>query len=55
VADLVDASLVTVTEASDGEPRIGMMEMVRAYASTNSPPPVSVKRPKTGTPGTIWR
>jgi len=31
VADLVDASLVTVTETPDGEPRIGMLETVRAY------------------------
>ncbi len=32
VADLVDASLVTVTETTDGEPRIGMLETVRVYA-----------------------
>jgi predicted ATPase len=32
VAALVDASLVTVAEAADGEPRIGMLETVRAYA-----------------------
>ncbi len=32
VADLVDASLVTITETHDGEPRIGMLETVRAYA-----------------------
>ena len=32
VADLVDASLVTVTETPDGEPRIGVLETVRAYA-----------------------
>ena len=32
VAELVDASLVTVAEAADGEPRIGMLEMIRVYA-----------------------
>jgi predicted ATPase/class 3 adenylate cyclase len=32
VGDLVDASLLTISEASDGEPRAGMLEMVRAYA-----------------------
>ncbi len=32
VADLVDASLVTVKETPDGEPRIGMLETVRVYA-----------------------
>jgi predicted ATPase/class 3 adenylate cyclase len=32
LARLVDASLVTVTETADGEPRIGMLETVRAYA-----------------------
>jgi predicted ATPase/class 3 adenylate cyclase len=32
VADLVDASLVTIGEDADGEPRIGMLETVRAYA-----------------------
>jgi predicted ATPase/class 3 adenylate cyclase len=32
VAGLVDASLVTVTETSGGEPRIGMLETVRTYA-----------------------
>ncbi len=32
VADLADASLLTVTETPDGEPRIGMLETVRAYA-----------------------
>ena len=31
-ADLVDASLVTVTEDGDGEPRFGMLETVRAFA-----------------------
>ncbi len=31
VADLVDASLVTVIETSDGEPRVRMLETVRAY------------------------
>ena len=29
---LVDASLVTVTETSDGEPRFGMLETIRAFA-----------------------
>jgi tetratricopeptide (TPR) repeat protein len=32
VADLVDASLLTISESSDGEPRIGMLETIRAYA-----------------------
>jgi tetratricopeptide (TPR) repeat protein len=32
VADLVDASLVTVTEDDDGEPRFTMLETVRAFA-----------------------
>lgn len=31
-ADLVDASLVTVTEDGDGEPRFAMLETVRAFA-----------------------
>ena len=30
--DLVDASLLTVTEMADGEPRVGMLETVRAFA-----------------------
>ena len=32
VADLVDASLATVTEGPEGEPRIGMLETIRLYA-----------------------
>jgi predicted ATPase/class 3 adenylate cyclase len=32
VADLLDASLVTVSDAHQGEPRIGMLETIRAYA-----------------------
>ncbi|MEO5711763.1 MAG: adenylate/guanylate cyclase domain-containing protein [Nocardioidaceae bacterium] len=32
VSDLVEASLCTVSEAVDSEPRIGMLETVRAYA-----------------------
>jgi predicted ATPase len=32
VADLMDASLVTTTEGEFGEPRLGMMETIRAYA-----------------------
>ncbi len=32
VSDLVEASLVTVSESFDDEPRIGMLETVRAYA-----------------------
>lgn len=32
VADLVDASLVTITEDHQGEPRVGMLETLRAYA-----------------------
>jgi predicted ATPase/class 3 adenylate cyclase len=32
VADLVDASLVTITEGPDGDPRIGMLETIRAFA-----------------------
>ncbi len=31
-AELMDVSLVTVTNGPDGEPRIGMLEMIRAYA-----------------------
>ena len=31
-AELMDVSLVTVTEGLDGEPRIGMLEMIREYA-----------------------
>ena len=31
-AELMDVSLVTVTEGPDGEPRIGMLEMIREYA-----------------------
>jgi predicted ATPase len=32
VEDLVDVSLVTVSEDDDGEPRLGMLETVRAFA-----------------------
>jgi predicted ATPase/class 3 adenylate cyclase len=32
VTELMDASLVTATETLDGEPRIGLLETVRAYA-----------------------
>jgi len=32
VAELLDDSLVTVTEGSDGEPRVGMLETIRDYA-----------------------
>jgi predicted ATPase/class 3 adenylate cyclase len=32
VADLVEASLVTISEGDDGEPRIAMLETIRAYA-----------------------
>jgi predicted ATPase/class 3 adenylate cyclase len=32
VADLVDASLATITEGPDGEPRVAMLETIRAYA-----------------------
>src|SRR5262249_27152781 len=31
VSDLVDASLLTVTETADGEPRIGMLQTLRIY------------------------
>jgi len=32
VADLVDASLITISESPDGEPRVALLETVRAYA-----------------------
>ena len=32
VSDLVEASLVTVSESTDDEPRVDMLETVRAYA-----------------------
>ncbi|MGH3257036.1 MAG: protein kinase domain-containing protein [Streptosporangiaceae bacterium] len=32
VAGLADVSLITVTEGTDGEPRVGMLEMIREYA-----------------------
>ena len=32
IAGLLDASLLTVAEAADGEPRIGMLETIRAYS-----------------------
>jgi predicted ATPase/class 3 adenylate cyclase len=32
VAGLLDVSLITVTEGADGEPRVGMLEMIREYA-----------------------
>ncbi len=32
VSDLVDASLLTVRETSDGEPRVGMLQTVQIYA-----------------------
>ncbi len=31
-SDLLDVSLVTVTEGADGEPRLGMLETIRDYA-----------------------
>ena len=31
-ADLLDVSLVTVSEGADGEPRVGMLETIRQYA-----------------------
>jgi predicted ATPase/class 3 adenylate cyclase len=33
VADLLDASLAIVTHGPDGEPRVGMLETIRAFAS----------------------
>jgi predicted ATPase/class 3 adenylate cyclase len=32
IATLVDASLVTIAEDAHGEPRVGMLEIIRAYA-----------------------
>jgi predicted ATPase/class 3 adenylate cyclase len=32
VAELVDVSLITVTESTDAEPRVGMLETIRDYA-----------------------
>jgi predicted ATPase len=32
VADLVDASLVRISDDDRGEPRVGMLETIRAYA-----------------------
>jgi predicted ATPase len=32
VADLLDVSLITVTDGADGEPRVGMLETIRQYA-----------------------
>ena len=32
--DIVDASLATVTDGADGEPRIGLLETVRAFAAS---------------------
>jgi predicted ATPase/class 3 adenylate cyclase len=32
VAELLDVSLITVTEGADGEPRVGMLETVREFA-----------------------
>ena len=32
VAELLDVSLITVTEGADGEPRVGMLETIREYA-----------------------
>ena len=32
VAELLDVSLVTVTEGADGEPRVGMLETIREFA-----------------------
>ena len=31
-AELLDVSLITVTEGVDGEPRLGMLETIREYA-----------------------
>ena len=33
VAQLVDASLLTVTQGADSETRLGMLETIRSYAS----------------------
>jgi tetratricopeptide (TPR) repeat protein len=32
VAELLDVSLITVTEGTDGEPRVGMLETIREFA-----------------------
>jgi predicted ATPase/class 3 adenylate cyclase len=32
IAELADVSLITVTEDGDGEPRLGMLEIIREYA-----------------------
>ena len=32
VAELADVSLITVTEGTDGEPRVGLLETIREYA-----------------------
>jgi predicted ATPase len=32
VSELMDASLITITENASGEPRVGMLETIRAYA-----------------------
>ncbi len=32
ISELVDASLVTITDTSDGEPRVGMLETIRSFA-----------------------
>ena len=32
VAELLDVSLITVTEGADGEPRVGMLETIREFA-----------------------
>ena len=31
-AELLDVSLITVTEGADGEPRVGMLETIREFA-----------------------
>ena len=39
VSDLVDASLVDITETPDGEPRIRLLETIRALRQASSSPP----------------
>ena len=36
VAELLDVSLITVTDGADGEPRVGILETIREYASSDS-------------------
>lgn len=55
IAALVDASLLRLEQADDGEPRVGMLETIRDTAWSGSPPPGRTGPPGAPTPPISWR